>query len=140
MVRTLNQSRGPLGLVVTGEANEWLPALEQLIGRQWLNTMVVRGGNELLSAVSSGLADAAVLDEEAGWDLDVLQMLRMIRRIDAMLPVVVLTRHTERRWMESALRLTAFSIVNKPLELEELLRQIHRIMARMDQMLRGGPY
>jgi len=52
--------------------------------------------------------------------------------------VVVLTTRTDRRWLEDALRLTAFSVVIKPLGLEELLRQIQRMMHRLDEMLRGG--
>ena len=53
--------------------------------------------------------------------------------------MVVVTAHTERRWLEDALRLTAFSVVVRPLELEELLRQIQRMMARLEQMLREEP-
>jgi len=87
--------------------------------------------------VESGDADAAVLDEDANWEQDVLQVLRMVRRLDRALPVVVVTSHTERRWLESALRLAAFSVVAKPLELENLLRQIQRMMQRLDAMLRG---
>ena len=79
-----------------------------------------------------------MLDDSANWSVDVLQLLRMIRRLDAALPVVVLTTHRDRRWLEHALRLAAFSVVVKPLELEELLRQIRRMMARIDAMLRGG--
>jgi len=88
--------------------------------------------------VDSGLVDAAVLDDIEGM-IDVLQMLRMIRRLNAMLPVVIVTRRSDRRVLETALRLAAFSVVSKPLELEPLLRQIQRIMERLDLMLRMGP-
>ena len=64
----------------------------------------------------------------------------MIRRLDAVLPVVVLTTRRDRRWLEHALRLAAFSVVVKPLELEELLRQIQRMMVRMDAMLHRGDF
>ena len=137
MVTAFRQSKGPFGLVVTGEANAWRPALEKLVRPEWLQTLVVHDGQQLMDVVRSGQADAAVLDEDADFDLDVLSVLRMIRRMNEMLPVVVITRHTDRRWLENALRLTVFSVVAKPLELEQLLRQIHRMMARMDQMMRG---
>jgi response regulator of citrate/malate metabolism len=51
--------------------------------------------------------------------------------------VVVVTAHRDRRWLEHALRLAAFSVVVRPLQLEELLRQIQRMMFRIDEMLRG---
>jgi DNA-binding NtrC family response regulator len=136
MVITAGKKRGPFGLVVMGEAESWLPALDQIVGSNWLVTYRVNGGRELIDVVRQGIADAAVIDEDASEQLDVLQVLRMIRRLNAALPVVVLTHKVERRWLEDALRLAAFSVVNKPLELEELLRQIQRMMTRLDQMLR----
>ncbi len=138
MVAALNQRNSPFSLVVTGEAEAWRGALEMIVGPQWLRTYQVGSDRELLEVVESGVADAAVLDAAADWRLDVLQLLRMIRRLDAALPVVVVTARRDRRLLESALRLTAFSVVVKPLELEELLRQIQRIMARVDTMLRHG--
>jgi len=136
MVAALNHQERPLGLVVTGEAELWTAALEKIVGPRWLRTYDVASGRELLEVVESGQADAAVLDEEAGWEVEVLQLLRMIRRLDEALPVVVVTARRDRRWLENAMRLAAFSVVVRPLELEELLRQIHRIMFRLDAMLR----
>jgi DNA-binding NtrC family response regulator len=136
MVSTMRQQGGPFGLVVTGEAESWLGALDQIVGPEWLKTYPVRNDRELLQVVESGKADAAVLDD-ADSQLDVLQLLRMIRRVNSVLPVVVVTSHRDRLWLENALRLAAFSVVCKPLELEELLRQVHRMMFRIDAMLRG---
>lgn len=135
MVAARNETSRPFGLVVTGEAESWQPILEQLVGPQWLTTYNVRNDRELLEVVREGLADAAVLDDAAELGLEALQMLRLIRRLDEVLPVVVVTAHTERLWLEDALRLTAFSVVTRPLELEELLRQIQRMMIRLNRIL-----
>ncbi len=138
MVAAFNQRDEPFGLVVTGEAESWQPALEMIVGPRWIRTYHADNDRELLRVVEQGLVDAAVLDDGANWNVDVLQVLRMIRRLDARLPVVVLTTRRDRRWLESALRLAAFSVVIKPLELEELLRQVHRMMVRIDVVLRRG--
>ncbi|MFP3938622.1 MAG: response regulator [Phycisphaerae bacterium] len=127
----------PFGLVVTGEAETWREVVEQIVGADMLTTYPVAGDRELLSVVESGRVDAAVLDDDAGWVHDVLQLLRMIRRFDTALPVVVVTTRRERRYLENALRLAAFSVVSKPLELEELLRQIQRMMDRLEANLRA---
>jgi len=137
MVAALNKRNAPLGLVVSGEAQAWKDALDQIVGPGVLATYEVGGEQELIEIVEAGLADAAVLDDDVNWGLDVLQMMRMLHRMQSALPVVVVTRRSDRRWLESALRMAAFSVVGKPLELEELLRQIQRIMFRLDQMLRG---
>ncbi len=124
--------------MVTGEAESWLPSLRQIVAPQFLTAYQVDSDRQLLEVVSSGLADAAVLDELAGWSVDVIHLLRMIRRVDAVLPVVVVTSRSDRRLLEEALRLAAFSVVTRPLALEELLRQIHRMMIHLDRMLRQG--
>ena len=134
----IDRDRGPLGLVVTGEAQWWLPALKTIIGPQLLKPVQVDSDRELLDVVGSGGVDAAVLDDDAHWSVDVLKLLRMIRRLDREIPVVVVTRRRDQRLLEDALRLTAFSVVVKPLALEELLRQIQRMMVRIDRRLRQG--
>ncbi|MCY2928467.1 MAG: response regulator [Planctomycetota bacterium] len=136
MVARANQFDRPLNLVVTGEVEGWLPALEQIVGPRWLIARKVNSDSELLDVVRRRAVDAAVLDEEAPWSIDLLQLLRMVRRLDQELPVVMLTARSDRRWLETALALTAFSVVAKPLALEELLRQIQRIAFRLDRMLR----
>lgn len=137
MVALPTKNRKPFGLVVTGEAEIWRGVVEQIVGAETLMTYPVADDRELLNVLESGRADAAVLDDEAGWVHDVLQLLRMIRRFDTVVPVVVVTTRRERRYLEHALRLAAFSVVTKPLELEELLRQIQRMMERLDTMLRA---
>jgi DNA-binding NtrC family response regulator len=138
MVAAANQRDRPLNLVVTGEAESWLPALEMIVGPRWLEAYQVRNDRELLKMVESGVADAAVLDDATDWSVDLMRLVRMIRRVDEALPVVVITSRNDRRWLEDALRLAVFSVVARPLELEELLQQIHRMMVRLDRMLRGG--
>jgi len=135
----VNEKKGPFGLVVTGEARSWQDALERIVGLDRLRTYQVQGGGELLEVVRAGLADAAVLADDAQHGMDAMHMLRLVRRLNVRLPVVIVTARTDRRWLEDALRLTAFSVVSQPLELEELLRQIWRMMARMDAMMRMRP-
>lgn len=136
MVWAPNNPIRPFELVVTGEAEDWLPALGKIVGPRFVHPRRVRSDHELLEVVRAGSADAAVLDDASGWDIDVLRLLRLVRQLDEALPVVVVTEHTERPWLEDALRLTVYSVVVKPLAFEELLRQIHGIMRRLDHMLR----
>jgi len=139
MVTAAKKAGRPFNLVVTGEAESWVPALEQIVGPEWVLPHRVSDDSQLLNMVESGLADAAVLDDAVGWGIDVLRLLRIIRQLDALLPVVIITEKQDRRWLEDALRLAVFSVVARPLELEELLRQIQRMMFRLDSMLREAP-
>ncbi len=126
---------GPFGLVVSGEAGEFADALSLIVGPRWLETYRVNSGGEVLRLVQAGLADAVVLDEAVA-KLDILALLRMIRSLNETLLVVLLTGRPDRNRLAEALRLAAFSVVTKPLRLEELLVQIHRMMVRIDTNIR----
>ena len=130
------EGAGPFGLAVSGEAGEYVQALRQIVGPEWLVTYEVDSDRELLHLVRAGAADALLVDEDAT-QVDALKLLREIRRVDQAVLVVLLTGHAERRWLEEALRLAAFSVVIKPLRLEEMLVQIHRMMVRLDAVMRG---
>ena len=136
MPATRDRQRSPLHLVVTGEAVSWRPALERIVGPRWLATRKVSSDRELIDVVRAGQADAAVLSDSPEVGLDALQMLRLVRRVNAVLPVVVVTARADRRRLEDALRLAAFSVISRPVQLEELLRQIQRMMIRLDRRIR----
>lgn len=142
MVTANKNPQAPFRLVVTGEAESWLPALEQVVGWKVLEPHRVDDGDELIEVVKYHRADAAVLDDQVAWGVDILGILRMIRRLDARLPVVVVTSHRDRRWLQAALELRAYSVLARPLEFEALLRQIHGMMLRLSGMLHdsGGPF
>ena len=135
MVWVENVRKTPLELVLTGEAETWTSALGQIVGPRWLHARNVHSDRELIEVVRTGRADAVILDDDSPWDVDILRLLRMVRQMDQQLPVVVVTDHTHRQWLEDALRLAVYSVVVRPLELEELLRQIHGIMLRLSRLL-----
>lgn len=130
---------GPFSLVVSGEAGEYVDVLAKIIGPVWLETHRAGSDQEVLQIVKAGRADAVVLDEDAA-ELELLRLLRMIRRLNQAMLVVLLTARADRRWLEEALRLAAFSVICKPLRLEELLVQIQRMMSRLDAALRRADF
>jgi len=125
----------PFGLVVNGEAGEYVDALRMIVGSRWIQTFPARTDREVLELVRHDVPDAVFLDDEA-IQADTLKLLRTIRRVNRATQVVLLTGRTDRRWLEDALRLAAFSVVIKPLRLEELLVQVHRMMVRMNIVIR----
>lgn len=125
----MNLRDRPLALVVSGEAARHDEALRKLLGPAMLVTYRAGGPDELVEIVRRGRADAAVLDTE-GEPHELLKTLRIIRRVDAMLPVILVASQVSRRFLEDALRLAAFSVAHKPLEREELLMQLRRIFER----------
>lgn len=130
MAPTLEQSnRRPFGLVVSGEARRHEDALRKLLGPKMVVTFTATNAGEIVRIVQHGEADAAVVD--AGDPHELLKTLRMIRRVNMALPVVLVAQEVSRRFLEDALRLAAFSIAHRPLEREELLMHLRRIFERM---------
>ncbi len=136
MAATKHSRETPFRLVVTGQAEDWAPALRRLIGPRYMLVQQVENNRELIDAVESHQVDAAVVDDQVDWARDGLKLLRMIRRIDTELPVVIVTHHQDRQFLQSALQLRAYIVVNAPLGFEQLVRQIYGMMCRMEQMLR----
>jgi len=123
-------------LVLSGEAGDYVEALDRIVGPGLIQTFRAERPNDVLAIVHAGLGDAVVLDQES-MRIDPLRLLRSIRRVNQSMQVVILTgRLVDRRWLEEALRLAAFSVVAKPLGLEQLLFQVHRMMQRMDIVLK----
>ena len=138
MVASASQSerRGSFRLVLSGEAGDYVEALDRIVGPGLIQTFRAERPNDVLAIVHAGLGDAVVLDQES-MRIDPLRLLRSIRRVNQSMQVVILTgRLVDRRWLEEALRLAAFSVVAKPLGLEQLLFQVHRMMQRMDIVLK----
>ena len=130
MMRVKDKPTGqPFLLVVSGEARRHGAMLRKLLGPDLVAMYNAADTGDLLATVQEGRADAVVVDSDRG-EQELLKTLRMIRRMNAGLPVVLVARRRSRRFMEGALRLAAFSVVDKPLEREELLIQLRRIVDR----------
>ena len=122
----------PVTLIVSGEARSQAGIIQQLLGPALVSMFNVADTGELLHVVQRRQVDGAVVDSEVGdGGEDLLKTLRIIRRIDAKLPVVLVASSLSRRFLEGALRLEAFSVVRKPMQREELLIQLRRIVERV---------
>jgi DNA-binding response OmpR family regulator len=122
-------AKRPLSLVVSGETRRHGETLRKLLLPELVKMLDAHNMHELLGIVQHGAADAVVVDSDRD-DQELLTMLRLIRRVDWAVPVILVAREVSRRFLEGALRLEAFSIAHKPLEREELLIQLRRIMER----------
>lgn len=127
-----------VGLVVSGDAGRHVEILRTLLGPHLVDMYNAGDVTELLAIVQRGRADVAIIDSDRGEE-EVLKALRMIRRVNAAMPVVLVTGRVTRRFMEGALRLEAFSIVHKPVEREDLLIQLQRILQRLARDRQKGP-
>jgi CheY-like chemotaxis protein len=86
-------------------------------------------GRETIGLVERSEIDAAILSVEMP-QMDGLNVLRIIRSIDAELPCVMLTADASKRTLQRALELGAYSVVTQPVDPVALWRVMAGLFRR----------
>ena len=72
----------------------------------------------------------AVPHESGRTDLTGVQVLKILRQLDHLLPCILLAQHPGKRLFAEALTLNVFSVLEKPVDLNILAEQIDRIFLK----------
>ncbi len=116
----------------------WVNQLPRLLEPQGVQAYVARSGKEAVDITMSVRIHAAVVDIATpgeSSDAGGLWLLEMFRRLPDRPPTVVvnnrlITQRQAQRLLADALRLGAFSVVNRPNDLDELLAVFRRLIDR----------
>lgn len=131
-------------------AGHWTRQLPMLLQPQGVRSYVARTGREAVAMVSDFEIHAALIDlatpqeprntpgspSAAGFgDAQGLWVLEVLRRLPNRPPIVVvnsraIARNQAQRYLNQALRLGAFTVVNRPSDLEDMLNVIRRLIDR----------
>ena len=116
-------------LIVDDEALiRW--AVAETLGAQGYNVTEAGDGSSALREFSNSLGetDVVLLDVRLP-DSDDLRVLSAMRRLSPSTPVILMTAYGTPELMNEALRLGAFSLVNKPFAMSDLAPLIERALA-----------
>ena len=121
----------------------WTHQLPRLLEPQGVQAFVARTGREALELAKQLTIHAAVIDlltpaDEGSTSPSTpggLWLLEVLRRRPDRPPVVLVSnpnysQRLTQRYLNEALRLGAFSVLNRPVELEALLQSIRRVIDR----------
>lgn len=132
-------------------AGHWTRQLPRLLQPQGVRAYVARSGREAVDMVNDLEIHAALIDlatpqdaptnpapgnsPSSVGDAQGLWVLEVIRRLPQRPPVVVvnsraIARNQAQRCLNQALRLGAFSVVNRPSDIEDMLSVIRRLIDR----------
>ena len=139
---------GRLNVLLTDEEDLWADQLPRLLEPQGVRTIRVVNVDEAVEVIEQvpihaavvGLGakgDRSLFPERDGRRVDTagLKLLRVIRRLEPTPPAVVVRgrlfdRRTDERLLSEALRLEAFSVLDQPVQLEQLLETLRRLLQR----------
>lgn len=113
--------------VLISNANwAWPQAVEQIFQPRGVNALVADSGGDMLQLVDQKRIHLAILD--MGLDeFSGLQTLRLLRQHHKLLPCILLAKQINSKLLAAALDLRAFSVINKPVDLNLLAGQIDRL-------------
>jgi two-component system NtrC family response regulator len=103
--------------------------LEGFLKKEGFSVEAVANGREALQRLQGGFFDIVALDYKMP-ELDGLQTLKEIRKLDPDLPVIMMTAYGTIETAVASMKEGALDYLTKPIDLEELLIKFRKIMER----------
>jgi len=116
-------------LLITDDDAEFRATLREVFQPRGFHTLLAGDGEEALKIVRSQPVHLLLLDVHMP-KLGGLETLRAIRRFRAMLPCILMSARLDQMILEQARRAHAFSVLAKPITLEQLTSTVRRALRR----------
>lgn len=113
-----------LRLLVVDDEEKYLAVLSKRLARRRVAVTTANGGSAAFRAMRNSDFDVAVVDLKME-EMDGLEVLKFMKKMDPDLPVIILTGHGSERAAREGMDLGAYDYLVKPCELETLLAKIN---------------
>lgn len=120
---------GPIRLLLVDDEEGYVQILAKRLGRRKIQVTSALSGSEGIQQLRRQQFDVAVLDLKME-DIDGIEVLRIFKRMDPEMPVIMLTGHGSEKAAREGLELGAFDYLTKPCDLEELVAKIREACQR----------
>jgi len=117
----------PTRLLLVDDEKGYLAVLSKRLSRRNLEVVTASTGTEAIQALRRSDFDVAVVDLKME-DMDGLEVLKVFKKMDPSLAVIILTGHGSEQAARDGVALGAFDYLTKPCDLEELLAKISQAM------------
>ena len=124
------QSRQIKVLLVDDEEG-YVNVLAKRMTKRQVEVSIALSGSEAIQTLRKKDFDAAVIDLKME-DMDGIEVLKIFKKMDPELPVVMLTGHGSEKAARDGLALGAFDYLTKPCDLEDLLATITKAAERKE--------
>jgi DNA-binding NtrC family response regulator len=124
------QSRQIKVLLVDDEEG-YVNVLAKRMTKRQVEVSIALSGSEAIQTLRKKDFDVAVVDLKME-DIDGIEVLKIFKKMDPELPVVMLTGHGSEKAARDGLALGAFDYLTKPCDLEDLLSTISKATERKE--------
>ena len=110
-------------LLLVDDEIGYVDVLSKRLSKRDIEVTVAHSGSEAIQKLRKQDFDLAVLDLKME-DMDGIEVLKIFKKIDPLMRVIMLTGHGSEEAAAEALSLGAFDYLTKPCDLEELIDKI----------------
>jgi DNA-binding response OmpR family regulator len=123
MAETDKGQTDKIKLLIVDDEEGYVNVLSKRMTKRDIDVTVALSGSGGIQALRRQDFDVAVLDLKME-DMDGIEVLKIFKKMDPNLPVIMLTGHGSEKAAKEGVALGAFDYLTKPCELEELLDRI----------------
>jgi DNA-binding NtrC family response regulator len=124
------QSR-QIKILLVDDEEGYVNVLAKRMTKRQVEVSVALSGSEAIQILRKKDFDVAVVDLKME-DMDGIEVLKIFKKMDPELPVVMLTGHGSEKAARDGLALGAFDYLTKPYDLEDLLAVITKAAERKE--------
>ena len=118
-----------LTVLLADQEQAWGRTVSELLAPQGVQTVAAHTGREALRLIETGTIDVAVLDQRMP-QLGGLQVIRRMRDLPTPPPAILVADQVSNALLHEALGMKVFSVLGKPVDFNQLLDALARVMRR----------
>ena len=115
--------RENIRLLLVDDEEGYLEVMAKRLTRRKIEVVTAENGTAGIQVLRRNEFDVAVVDLKMG-DMDGIEILKVFKKMDPDLPVIILTGHGSEKAAREGLALGAFDYLTKPCELNDLLAKV----------------
>jgi len=123
--------KGQIKVLLVDDEEGYVNVLAKRMTKRQVEVSIALSGSEAIQTLRKKEFDVAVVDLKME-DIDGIEVLKIFKKMDPELPVVMLTGHGSEKAARDGLALGAFDYLTKPCDLEDLLATISKAAERKE--------
>ena len=131
MIGGKNEQSGQIKVLLVDDEEGYVKVLAKRMTKRQVEVSIALSGSEAIQTLRKKEFDVAVVDLKME-DMDGIEVLKIFKKMDPQLPVVMLTGHGSEQAARDGLALGAFDYLTKPCDLEDLLATISKAAERKE--------